>query len=47
MSHTSFRRLVLSGHQLPPLCSPDNLTMGLAEAKPIRQTRPRNLGKMK
>jgi hypothetical protein len=40
MSNTYFRRLALSGHQLPPLCGPDNLTRGLAEAKPIRQTRP-------
>jgi hypothetical protein len=39
MSNTSFRRLVLSGHQLSPLCGPDNLTRCLAEAKPIRQTR--------
>ncbi len=40
MSDTSFRRHALSGHQLPPLCGPDNLTRGLAEAKPIRQTCP-------
>ena len=40
MSTTSFSRLALPGHQLPPLCGPDNLTRGLAEAKPIRQTRP-------
>jgi hypothetical protein len=40
MSHTSFRRLALSGHQLSLLCGPDNLTGCLAEAKPIRQTRP-------
>jgi hypothetical protein len=40
MSNTSFRRLALSGHQLPPLCGPDNLKRGLVEAKPIRQTRP-------
>ena len=39
MSNTSFRRLALSSHQLPPLCGPDNLKRGLAEAKPIRQTR--------
>jgi hypothetical protein len=40
MSNTSFRRLALSGHLLPPLCGPDNLTRCLAEAKPIRQTHP-------
>ena len=38
MFNTSFRRLALSGHQLPSLCGPDNLTRCLAEAKPIRQT---------
>jgi hypothetical protein len=50
MSTTSFRRLALSGHQLPPLCGPDKLTMALAEAKPIRQHAPGTLvnkGKMK
>jgi hypothetical protein len=50
MSTTSFRRLVLSGHQLPSLCGPDKLTMALAEAKPIRQHAPGTLvnkGKMK
>jgi hypothetical protein len=41
MSDTSFRQLALPGHQLPPLCGPDNLTRSLAKAKPIRQTRPR------
>jgi hypothetical protein len=40
MSNTSIRRLALSGHQLSPLCGPDNLTGRLAEAKPIRQARP-------
>ena len=40
MSNTSFRRLALSGNQLPPLCGPDNLTRCLAGAKPIRQPRP-------
>jgi hypothetical protein len=40
MPDTSFYRLALSGHHLPPHGGPDNLTRGLAEAKPIRQTYP-------
>ena len=40
MLDTSFCRLALSSHQLPPLCGSANLTRGLPEAKPIRQTRP-------
>ena len=40
MPDTSFCRLALSGYQLPPLCRSDDLTRGLAEAKPIRLTHP-------
>ena len=32
ITDTSLCGLALSGHQLPPLCDPDNLTRGLAEA---------------
>ena len=41
MADTSFCRLALAGHRLRPVCRPNDPNEGLAEAKLIRQTRPR------